>query len=48
MDCPWCLSFYFGSALTLGRARWPRATEAAARTFALSALTGVATRFLDD
>lgn len=48
VDCPWCLSFYFGAALTMGRLRWPRATEAVARTFAVSSLTGVATRFIDD
>ena len=48
LDCPWCLSFYFGGALTLARLRWPRATETVARTFALSALTGIATGYLDD
>lgn len=47
VDCPWCLSFYFGAALTLGRLRWPRATEAVARIFAVSGLTGVATSVLD-
>jgi hypothetical protein len=47
MTCPWCLSIYFGGALTLARLRWPRATEAAARTFALSALTGLASQHLD-
>ncbi len=47
MTCPWCLSIYFGAALTLGRRRWPRATDAAARTLALSALAGLATQQLD-
>ncbi|MBS4751812.1 DUF1360 domain-containing protein [Nocardioides sp. zg-ZUI104] len=47
LDCPWCLSFYFGTALTLGRLRWPRATEAFARAFALSALTGIVSQWLD-
>lgn len=47
MNCPWCLSIYFGAALTAGRGRWPRATNAVARTFALSALTGLADRHLD-
>jgi hypothetical protein len=48
IDCPWCLSFYFGAALTVGRLRWPRATEAMARTFAVSALTSVASGFIED
>jgi len=47
MTCPWCLSVYFGAALTAGRLRWPRATNVVARTLALSALTGVATQHLD-
>jgi hypothetical protein len=47
MTCPWCLSIYFGAALTLGRLRWPRATNVVARTFALSALTGLVTQHLD-
>lgn len=47
MTCPWCLSVYFGAALTVSRLRWPRATDAVARTFALSALTGIATQRLD-
>jgi hypothetical protein len=47
MTCPWCLSVYFGAALTLGRLRWPGTTNAVARTFALSALTGLATQHLD-
>jgi hypothetical protein len=44
ISCPWCLSIYFGAAVSLGRRRWPRATDLAARTFALSALTGLADR----
>lgn len=47
LDCPWCLSFYFGAALTLGRHRWPRSSEAAARVFAVSAITGLASNALD-
>lgn len=47
VNCPWCLSFYFGTALTLGRRQWPEATGLAARAFALSALTGLATQYLD-
>lgn len=47
VHCPWCLSFYFGAALTLGRLRWPRTSEAVARVFAVSALTGLATGALD-
>jgi hypothetical protein len=47
VGCPWCLSFYVGAALTLCRRRWPEATEAAARTFALSALAGLASQYLD-
>lgn len=48
MTCPWCLSIYFGAALTVGRMRWPRSTNAVARTFALSALTGLVNQHLDD
>ena len=47
LDCPWCLSFYFGTALTLGRRRWPVATAIVARSFALSAMTGIASQQLD-
>ncbi len=47
MTCPGCLSVYFGAALTLGRLRWPRATEALSRIAALSALAGLATQYLD-
>lgn len=47
LDCPWCLSFYFGVALTLGRLRWPRSTEATARVFAVSGITGLASNALD-
>jgi len=47
MTCPWCLSVYFGAALTVGRMRWPRATNAVARTFALSAVTGLLAQHLD-
>lgn len=47
MTCPWCLSIYFGAALSVGRLRWPRTTNFVARTFALSALTGLATQHLD-
>ncbi|MET3961600.1 hypothetical protein ABIE44_001534 [Marmoricola sp. OAE513] len=47
LQCPWCLSFWFGSALTLGRRRWPGATEMAARALAVSALTGLLSEQLD-
>jgi hypothetical protein len=47
VHCPWCLSFWFGSALTLARHRWPRATEALARSLAVSALTGLVDLHLD-
>jgi Protein of unknown function (DUF1360) len=47
MACPWCLSFYAGAALTLSRILWPRATEAVARTCAISALTGLISQYLD-
>jgi hypothetical protein len=47
LNCPWCLSFYFGAALSLGRRRWPRQTALASRTLALSSLTGLATQYLD-
>ena len=47
LHCPWCLSFYFGAALTLGRHVAPRTTSAIARTFAVSALTGIASEYLD-
>ena len=32
LHCPWCLSIYFGAALTLGRLRWPGGADAVART----------------
>jgi hypothetical protein len=41
IDCPWCLSIYFGAALSLGRLRWPRTTALVSRSLALSALTGL-------
>ena len=47
VNCPWCLSIYFGAALSLGRRRWPTATTLLARTLALSAMTGLATKYLD-
>lgn len=48
LSCPWCLSIYFGVALTLGRRRLPAVTDLVARTLALSAITGIATSKLDD
>lgn len=48
VHCPWCLSFYFGAALTLGRHLAPGPTQGVARTFALSALAGLGTQLLDD
>lgn len=47
LNCPWCLSIYFGTALTLGRRRWPAPTQLLARSLALSALTGLATQHLE-
>lgn len=47
MTCPWCLSVYFGAALTLSRRGWPSGADAVARTLALSALAGLATQHLD-
>ena len=47
VHCPWCLSMYFGAALTLSRRRWPGPTSVLARSLALSALTGLATQHLD-
>ncbi|WP_408897569.1 DUF1360 domain-containing protein [Nocardioides sp. R1-1] len=48
LQCPWCLSFWFGAGLTLARLRWPRATDVVARTLAISALTGLAAEHLDE
>ena len=47
LDCPWCLSVYFGLGLTLLDRRWPRVTSMLARGLALSAVTGVATERVD-
>ncbi len=47
LSCPWCLSIWFGAAVTLGRRRWPRTTGVLTRTLALSALTGLTTAHLD-
>jgi hypothetical protein len=47
LDCPWCLSFYFGAVFTVGRQRWPMTTALISRTFALSAATGLTTQHLD-
>lgn len=47
IDCPWCLSVYFGGALAVGRRLWPGSTSVASRGLALSALTGLATPYLD-
>lgn len=47
LHCPWCLSFSFGTALTLGRLRWPRSVDVVARSFALSAAVGIASQHLD-
>jgi hypothetical protein len=48
LSCPWCLSIWFGVALTVSRRRWPSATALLARPLALSALTGLAATHLDD
>lgn len=47
LTCPWCLSVYFGAALTLARRGWPNGAEVVSRTLALSALAGLATQYLD-
>lgn len=47
MNCPWCLSIYFGVGLTLLRRRWPHATTMLSRTLALSAMTGLTAQHLD-
>jgi hypothetical protein len=47
LNCPWCLSIYFGAALSAGRRKWPVPTSLLARTLALSAMTGLATKYLD-
>lgn len=41
VDCPWCLSLYFGVTLALARRRAPRASGVLARGLAISALTGL-------
>ena len=46
VHCPWCLSIYFGTAITLGRRLWPRPTSLAARVLALSSITGLASTHL--
>lgn len=47
VDCPWCLSIYFGLGLTLLRYRWPRPVGLLARGLALSSMTGLASQHLD-
>lgn len=47
LDCPWCLSIYFGAALSLGRRRWPSAVDMVVRPLALSAATGLVTQHAD-
>ena len=47
INCPWCLSVYFGGAIAVGRQVWPGSTAVASRGLALSALTGLATPYLD-
>ena len=47
IDCPWCLPAYFGGAIALGRRFWPGGTAVTSRGLALSALTGLATPYLD-
>ncbi|TWG96358.1 uncharacterized protein DUF1360 [Nocardioides sp. J9] len=47
LQCPWCLSIWFGAGLALLRHRWPRAADLLSRTLALSAMTGLAAEHLD-
>jgi hypothetical protein len=41
VNCPWCLSIWFGAAFALARRRTPAAAQVVARALALSALTGL-------
>lgn len=41
LNCPWCLSVYFGLALALARGRLPGFTRVVSRALAVSALTGL-------
>lgn len=43
VTCPWCLSIYFGAALSVSRIVAPRLTRVLTRALALSALTGILT-----
>jgi hypothetical protein len=41
LSCPWCLSIYFGAAVSLSRMIAPRTSEAVLEALAFSALTGM-------
>jgi hypothetical protein len=41
VNCPWCMSIWFGLALALAHRRAPAAAHLVARALALSALTGL-------
>jgi hypothetical protein len=41
VNCPWCMSIWFGLALALARRQTPAAAHLATRALALSALTGL-------
>jgi Protein of unknown function (DUF1360) len=41
VNCPWCMSIWFGLALGLARRQMPAAAHVVARALALSALTGL-------
>ncbi|WP_187366756.1 DUF1360 domain-containing protein [Nocardioides dongxiaopingii] len=47
VHCPWCLSIYFGAAVTLARHRWPGPTALVSRSLALSSMAGLASLHLE-
>jgi len=47
VNCPWCLSIWFGAGLVILRWRWPKVGRGVARALAVSALTGMITQQLD-
>jgi hypothetical protein len=47
LNCPWCLSVYFAAGAVVARHLRPRVWSPVARVLALSALTGLVSRALD-
>lgn len=41
LNCPWCLSIYFGGLAVLVGARWPRVWKPMSKALAYSAVTGL-------